>query len=707
MINVSNEYKQAIRESGKKQYGGAIITLANGTILTLNNSNIMENGIGIKDGTTASNSFQIGSAIINELTIIIDNRKGEFSNYDFTDAVIRPTIGLQLSATIETLNKGVFTVDESKAIGGIISITALDNMNKFDMPFSNVTAAFPITTFNLLYATCLHSGVSLATVDFLNKDFLITRRPDDEAITCREIVAWIAQLSGNFARCNTDGALELKWYDIGAFESSDNLDGGTFDNSTPYATGDIADGGTFTDYNSGDYFDGGTFLQLDRYHHIYSLSGATIGTDDVIITGIQVKAMGTETDYGETVLFGSNGYVIEITDNPLIQEGNASTIANSVGAKIVGMRFRTCSVTATADPSREAGDVAYLSYKNNSYQILLTNLAYTIGAYDNITCDAETPSKKQSVRFSPQTKAIVEARKVAKQEISTYDLAVQQFTNLMSFGFGLYKTEELQENGSTIYYMHDKPTIAESDAVWKFGENGLLLSSDHGITWGVDANGNMLVNVLTAIGINAEWIKVLTSFTVGANFSVNAIGELIAKAGQIGPFTLNDNGLFSNQMEFYDDGVYPLIWLSKPGTSGGTFETEADGSARANYEPSVTAVRSIESGVLTEITTMARTDPSKGKSGLVTIRKVNLSSYLLISEIEINQDGFNITRYDSSGNTESIMTLQNNMLAMNNPSTGKAVFFTVDPSTGDVSIQSQGKINLQAPGGVFVNGVAQ
>ena len=36
-------------------------------------------------------------------------------------------------------------------------------------------------------------------------------------------------------------------------------------------------------------------------------------------------------------------------------------------------------------------------------------------------------------------------------------------------------------------------------------ENGLMLSTDHGVTWGVDTNGNMLVNV-TAKGINADWI---------------------------------------------------------------------------------------------------------------------------------------------------------------------------------------------------------
>ena len=120
--------------------------------------------------------------------------------------------------------------------------------------------------------------------------------------------------------------------------------------SQSYTTGDNLDGGNFTDYSSGDNIDGGNFDNMDRYHHIYALSSATIATDDVVITGLKVKAMGTESDYGETVMYGSDGYVIEITDNPLIQEGQAATIANSVGAKIVGMRFRPMSIKCIIRP---------------------------------------------------------------------------------------------------------------------------------------------------------------------------------------------------------------------------------------------------------------------------------------------------------------------------------------------------------------------
>lgn len=243
MINTSNEYKTKIIEN-RIFYSGAKITLADSTVLTLNNSSIRT--FRVDDATSQSGTFVIGSALINRLVLSIDNIDGIYSAYDFTDAVIRPTTGLQLSGTVETLKKGVFTVDEAKALGSVISITALDNMNKFDTPFSDVTIVFPTTSLLLLNAVCNHCGVALATQSFLNDTHIITKRPDDTATTCREIVAWIAQMSGNFARCNGDGQLELKWYDIGAFESEDNIDGGVFDNGI---TWDLYKNKTWEDLN--------------------------------------------------------------------------------------------------------------------------------------------------------------------------------------------------------------------------------------------------------------------------------------------------------------------------------------------------------------------------------------------------------------------------------------------------------------------------
>ena len=173
--------------------------------------------------------------------------------------------------------------------------------------------------------------------------------------------------------------------------------------------------------------------------------------------------------------------------------------------------------------------------KGNTYQTLLTNVSWAIGKNDSLSCDAETPSRNSSVRYSAQTKTIVENRKYTEMKLSAYDIAVQQMTSLIVHAFGLYKSDETLPDGSKIFYSHDKPTRAESSFVYQENSNGFFVSNDGGQTWnsGWDADGNAVFNVLSAIGINAEWINVISSFTVGDNFSVDNFGKLTASDADI------------------------------------------------------------------------------------------------------------------------------------------------------------------------------
>lgn len=524
MINTSKEYKEYIRNS-RKFYIKATIVLSDGTELIVDdteNDNIMSGGMRFTDSTSDSGAFSIGSAIINSHTLILDNSRDQFSDYDFTDAIIYPKVGLQLSSTVEYLNKGVYTVDTASVIGTTIVLNALDNMNKFDTPFSDVNISFPCTAITLLQSVCTHCGVTLSTTTFLNSEYTIYARLDDEAITCREIVAWIAQLSGNFARFNVDGTLELKWYDFGVFEKESSIDGGVFDNTTEpyYKSGDDVDGGDFT-FSETTNYDGGTILDMNRYHHLYDLYSSTINTN-IVITGVQV------TDTSEepiTTTFGSVGYILSIESNYLIQDSTqASIIANTVGAKIVGMKFSPMDISVLGDPCIEAGDVAYVSnFKNNSYQTLITNIDYTIGNSETITCDAETISKNNSTQYSVVTKAIIEARKNTAKQLSEYDIVAQQMNNLITNGFGLFNTTITDTNGGTIYYLHDKLNMSESTYRWFMTSNGMMEQKNINGTWtivtGTDKEGNALYNVITARGINADWITI-DNLVVGKNVAM-------------------------------------------------------------------------------------------------------------------------------------------------------------------------------------------
>ena len=74
------------------------------------------------------------------------------------------------------------------------------------------------------------------------------------------------------------------------------------------------------------------------------------------------------------------------------------------------------------------------------------------------------------------------------------------FANLMCGGLGLYKTIQKDENGASIYYMHDAETLESSTKIWKITADAFAVSSDGGQTWsaGVTAAGSAIVQTLIA-----------------------------------------------------------------------------------------------------------------------------------------------------------------------------------------------------------------
>jgi len=80
VVNTSNTYKEKIYTSGRKFHAKARIELSDQTILELKDEDIMQNGITIEDCVSPSNSFEVGSAIINELTLELYNLDEKFNS---------------------------------------------------------------------------------------------------------------------------------------------------------------------------------------------------------------------------------------------------------------------------------------------------------------------------------------------------------------------------------------------------------------------------------------------------------------------------------------------------------------------------------------------------------------------------------------------------------------------------------------------------
>lgn len=527
IINTSSEFKRAIAKERIFSIRD-VITFADGTskTLSLNDSDFVS--YSINGATSSSGNFDIGAAVIKRYAIKINNENEKYSEYDFTDADIRTHVGLKLADTEELLRKGTYRVTSAKLTGITIDVEAWDYMLFFDRPYTESNLAYPATIQRIVADACRICEVDFDAASIVWPDYEVKERPSDEALTFRDIISHCAQIMCCYARINALDRLEFGWYDFNALEIS-GLDGGNFKNPE---SGDTADGGDFINYG-GDVVDGGTFQDNYRYHHIYAMGNKYINTDDVIVTGVRVSL---DNEPKESFLYGKEGYVISIDSNPLIQTGLAKTVAAYIGKKIMGHRFRPLSISCKSDPSIEEGDVAFVTdMKNNTYSTVITNTTFEIGQFQQINCDAQTKSETVYTRYNSSSKAIIAAKENTEKFISDYDLASQQFGSLVSNSLGMFETTEVSEiDGSKIKYMHDKPKLEDSKTIWRKTIDTFAVSTDSGKTWkGMDSAGNVLATVLTAIGINADWIKAGTitgrkidngngTFTVDENGKVTA-----------------------------------------------------------------------------------------------------------------------------------------------------------------------------------------
>lgn len=516
MINVSTAFRNELFNDRRNYLEFADITLVDGTELNLTNKDLWNGGMTIEDAVSADNSFDIGSAIINKCTIVIENLDDRFSNYDFNRAEVIVSVGLALpDGTEEKIHKGVFAVDEAKYNGSIITLSCLDNMRKFDKVYSESNLPYPATLNQIIRDACDMCDVTLQTYQFTHDDFLIETRPSDEATTFREVVSWCAQIAGCFARCDTQGRLELKWYNQELLEKV-GLDGGIFDKASPdrYTTGDDADGGSFKPWDEGDSYDGGTFHDMEGYHHIYSNYTAPVtSTDDVVITGVRVLEKALDDENMEAVvtyLSGSDGYVVEISNNDLIQDGNGLKIADWLGEQLNGFRFRKAQLSHASDPTIEAGDVGFMTdRKQNSYPIIISSTKFSTGGAQVTNSSANDPIRNSATRFSAQTKNYVESRRMVERERTEREKVQEELGQRIDNSSGLYTTKETQKDGSKIFYLHDKPILEESMIVWKMTKEAWGVSTDGGKTYngGMTVDGDAIARILTAVGIKAEWIN--------------------------------------------------------------------------------------------------------------------------------------------------------------------------------------------------------
>ena len=97
MRKLSNAFKEQQNNGVAKYLKYIDITLTDGTELHLTNDDLWDNGFKLEDAVSSGTEFEIGSVIVNQCTININNIENEFSGYAFEGAEVTCYVGLRIS----------------------------------------------------------------------------------------------------------------------------------------------------------------------------------------------------------------------------------------------------------------------------------------------------------------------------------------------------------------------------------------------------------------------------------------------------------------------------------------------------------------------------------------------------------------------------------------------------------------------------------
>ena len=534
MINVSDTLKQKLQD-GERVWQEVEITFPDGTVKTVKNE-IMGKNCTFSD-CAESSSFPIGCVVCKSMTLELDNTSDQWKNYNFYMAKVHAYLKMQtsvasLAATdklldenydpildqsggailatkaatedrVETIDKGIYTITTPEQYGEILSFTALDDMYKTNATYIS-HLVLPQSIETLVRDACETLGIP-SEVSMAHGNLIVSEIPEN--MTFRQLFGWAAMLETANARLDSRGYLRFIRWDFSNTQEDYNavVDA---DGNVTFKGGASIDSESFISPTGNWTIDSDGFLTLiesaaDTSEKLKDFfESPTVSSDDIVITGIKLKNKENEA------MYGSAGYVLEL-ENDLVNDVDLDTVAAQIGDSIIGAKFRNMSGELAYNPLIEFGDMAYTyDRKWNRYITPLTDVSCFVNGKTTVKTQADDPIRGMSKFQSESTKAIVEARRLVKKEKTAREKAVKKLEETLKNSSGLYETSVAQEDGSTITYLHDKPTLAESKNVIKFTAEAIGVSNDGGKTYpyGFFLTGDLIAKILYAHGINADYI---------------------------------------------------------------------------------------------------------------------------------------------------------------------------------------------------------
>ena len=561
---------------------------------TLQPSDIIQNSVVLDMAGTSSSDIELGCCMASQFSFAVQESQS-WNAMTFAGAYIHAVFSWD-AGNNSTARMDVFrgVIDEVRKENGAYTCIALDDMVQLDKQYDPhevgslwwqrtylqaaqdiIRAVLPGATFGYsTYYSLVNENVSIgrATDPMLDEDGNVIE------VTYRQILSWLCQVMGT--ACMIDPRYEdsfyFKWY-----APLDPLN--VFDLPTS-----------------------------DRY-------SSTRAIAPISFTGIKV------TDGDNEYLYGTDSYVLALEDNPFFTASNYTSLLTNVLPRLQ-LAYYPMSASLVQMPYVEPFDVVnyYDVGSNSPVRSIVTNATITANGPVNIEGKGESAEIKGYATLNPMTAAqqavidnINEHLAEQKEQYTSSEEALMALNNVIANALGLYVTEVPQQGGGSIYYFHDAPTLADSTYIFTMTGSGFAFTDDwqgDQTVWqyGIDANGNAVLNMLTLYKLNADYIHagVISSNDETYKIDLTNNKQTSTGSGQIDktqnlPFT----GRYAGTLHFHVDttfhftqedaeiysGVYPTgsvtPFASSYFGSNGAIVLSADFASLANTENYFTVTR--------------------------------------------------------------------------------------------------------------------
>ena len=386
MYNVSENFKNSLKSPRRKSRITGTLTTSKQVEYQINDSNIIKNSLYVTNQIVNNNKLCLGSVYAAECGFIMNS---DIDRYSLFGATVKLYFTLKLEDdTEESLPIGVFTVDTAERVGSRIKITAIDNMNKFDI---DVSEDINDSLYELLKYISNKCKVELAQskeeiealhINATSQSYTIQR---NKINTYRDAIAYLSMIICANATIDNMGKLRLVQY---ANNSIDSNDRSTRLNNC-----------NFNDYKT-------TFK------------------------GVKARFFANENYYTyEAIEKDSKGLILDFGDIPIVG-GTAKTKNDTIDAILQTVKqisYVPATLYIASNPAYELGDMITCRDINNTDNTINTYVMaykYNYREKETINCYGENPLLQNIKSKNDRQLDSIE------NQISTKDLIIVNATNV-------------------------------------------------------------------------------------------------------------------------------------------------------------------------------------------------------------------------------------------------------------------------------------